>query len=284
MVSLIVLVMLNALAAAQTLPGKAADKSGLPSASAPANSAKLPPMPGGKSTVIGGEIRNVDPVRDQFTVKVFGGQSIKILFDERTQVYRDGERIPLLDLRPADHASIETTLDGATIFALRIHMLSQLPEGEWRGQVISYNPQIGELIIDVGLSHKPITLRVPAGIPMVRVGQDDSSEQQRGPMSLAPGSVVNVKFRGHGGDHGVATRVDILARPGSTFVFSGNLSFLDLHSGRFVIVDPHNSQTHQILFNPSLFLVSRELHEGLAVKVTTTFDGSGYVANTIAIQ
>jgi hypothetical protein len=286
MVVIIFVMLLNAVVvAAQPLPGKAADTNGLPSANAPTASAKLPPMPGGKSTVIGGEIRNVDPVRDQFTVKVFGGQSIKVLFDERTQVYRDGVRIPLFELRPADHASIETTLDGTTIFALSIHMLSQLPEGEWRGQVLSYNPQIGELIINVGVSQKPITLHVPAGTPMVRVGQSDSSGgQQRGPTDLARGSVVDVKFRGRGGDHGVVTRVDIIATPGSAFVFSGNLSSLDLHSGRFVIVDPHDSQTHQILFNPSLFPVSRELHEGSAVKVTTTFDGSGYVASEITIQ
>ena len=32
----------------------------------------LPPIPKGKSTVMGGVIHDVDPVRDQFTLKVFG--------------------------------------------------------------------------------------------------------------------------------------------------------------------------------------------------------------------
>src|ERR1039458_5077970 len=50
----------------------------------------LPPTPRGKSTVIGGAIRGVDRVRDQFTLNVFGGRTLKVLFDERTQIYRDG--------------------------------------------------------------------------------------------------------------------------------------------------------------------------------------------------
>ena len=62
----------------------------------------LPPIPPGKSTVIGGAIHDVDPVRDQFMLKVFGGKSMKILFDERTQVYRDGKKTPLRDLRAND--------------------------------------------------------------------------------------------------------------------------------------------------------------------------------------
>ena len=37
--------------------------------------------------------------------------AMKILFDERTQVYRDGVRIPLRDLRPEDHASVQTILE-----------------------------------------------------------------------------------------------------------------------------------------------------------------------------
>jgi hypothetical protein len=41
----------------------------------------LPKTPLGKTTVIGGMIRNVDPVRDQLTLGIYGGgKPIKILF------------------------------------------------------------------------------------------------------------------------------------------------------------------------------------------------------------
>jgi hypothetical protein len=63
-------------------------------------------LPQGKSTVIGGTISNVDPIADRLNLKIFGGRSMKILFDERTQVYRDGVKTSLRDLHANDHASV----------------------------------------------------------------------------------------------------------------------------------------------------------------------------------
>ena len=90
-------------------------------------------------------ISSVDPVTDPLTLKVFGGKRMKILFDERTQVYRDGAKTSLRDLHANDRASVETMLDGTTVFARSIHMLSQAPEGECQGQVLNYDPGTGEL-------------------------------------------------------------------------------------------------------------------------------------------
>jgi hypothetical protein len=230
---------------------------------------------------MGGEIRNVDPVRDQFTLKVFGGRPIKILFDERTKVYRNGVVVPVRDLRPDDHASVETSLDGTKIFALRIHTLSELPEDRRRGQVSSYNARSGKLTMTANVSREPMTLRVPAGTPVSSIGQDGSTKQLQGPISFAPGSVVDVRFTGGKGGQGVATGVDVLAVPGSTFIFSGNLTLLDIHNGRMVVVDPRDNQAYPIGFDPSLLSEVRTLHEGSTVKVTTSFDGTRYLANEI---
>ena len=108
-------------------------------ASASVNLTSLPAVPKGKSTILGGEIRSVDPVRDQLTLRVFGQRPVKVLFDERTQVYRDGKRISLLNLGPVGHASVQTVLDGTNVYALSIHMLSHLPEGEYQGHVLGFD-------------------------------------------------------------------------------------------------------------------------------------------------
>src|ERR1700733_119541 len=91
----------------------------------------LPPLPSGKTTIFGGEIRSVDPVLDQLTLNVYGARPMRMLFDERTEVYRDGKKISLRDLGATEHASIETTLDGIKVFAVSIHILSHMPEGEY---------------------------------------------------------------------------------------------------------------------------------------------------------
>ncbi len=82
----------------------------------------------------------------------------------------------------------------------------------------------------------------------------------------------------------MATGVDILAVPGSTFVFSGKLSSLDLHTGRLVIVDPRDKKAYPIDFDPSLLPVMRTLHEGLTVKAVARFDGARYMASEITAQ
>ncbi len=231
---------------------------------------------------MGGEIQDVDPVRDRFTLRVFGGRPVRILFDERTRVYRDGARISVLNLRPAEHASVETTLDGASIFALDIHMLSQHPQGECEGQVLSYDPVTGKLTINTVLSREPVTLRVPVGTPVALVGQDAHSASV--PHDPFRGEVVDVKFDSGRDGMAVATRIDILSTPGLSYVFSGDLSFLDIHSGRLVIVDPRDKTSYQVFFNPSVLPENPQLREGSHVRVTAHFDGSRYIASEISIE
>lgn len=241
----------------------------------------LPPPPSGKATVIGGSIRDVDPVQDEITLKVFGGHSMKILFDARTRFYRNGVRTPLRDLRAGEHASVETVLDGTHIFARSIHILSQAPEGQCQGQVVSYDPGSRELRVSPALSREPITIRVPAGTPIVRGGQNASASA--GSNGLESGSLVSVTFASGSDGRGIAKKIEILAAPGSSFVFTGNITFLDMHAHEMVVTDAKDGSSYKISFDPSQFSVSRQLHEGDRVKVTATFDGHRYVANAISI-
>jgi hypothetical protein len=244
----------------------------------------LPKAPGGKSTVIGGEIRDVDPVRDQFTLRVFGGRSMKILFDERTQVFRDGERISELTLRPDDHASVETTLDGTKVFALKIHMLSRIPQGELQGQVAGYDPQTAQLTISPAQAKKPITLKVPTSTPVVRVGLQSFVAGQHGQSDLIPGSRVNVTFKAGTRGLGIATKVDVLAVPGAAFVFNGSVTTFDRSAGRLVLLNEEDNQSYDIAYGPSNTPGNNALKEGSRLKVTTAFDGSRYIASKITIE
>ena len=250
----------------------------------PVSSSSLPPIPPGRATVIGGKIHNVDAVRDQFTLKVFGGKSMKILFDERSQFYRDGVRTSVLDLHANDHASIETTLDGTKVFALRIHIADNAPEGEIQGKVSSYNSQTGELAVRQALSKDPITVHVPAGLQVMLIGQQAASVKQDGSIDLVPGSMVDVRFKAINGGHGVATGINVVAVPGSTFTFRGTLSSLDVQAGRLVILDPKDGQSREVIYDPSKFPIGRTLQQGAYVKVMTSFDGSQYAATEITIE
>jgi hypothetical protein len=238
----------------------------------------LPAMPRGKSTVIGGSIREVDGVRDQITLNVFGGRAMKVLFDERTQVYRDGLQAPLRDLHAGDHVSVETVLDGTTVFARSIHMLSQLPEGECQGQVLRYDRSKGELIVRDLLSPEPIKLRVSSTTTIIREGQESSSGV------LNAGTLISIRFQADRDGQNVASKIAVLATPGSAFVFSGNVTFLDLHTGLLVLEDPRDDKRYEIAFDPAHFAISRDVHEGTDVTVTASFDGARYSASAVRVN
>ena len=238
----------------------------------------LPPRPSGKSTVIGGTLLKVDPVRDQLTVHVFGGGTMKIFFDARTQVYRDGQRVSLQDLKNGDRASVETILDGTMVFARSMRIQTQRMEAECQGQVLAYNAATGKLRVRDALSSEPLELRVPSGIAILREGHEASS-----PAQLGPGAMVDVEFQSAGKGQGVATRIAILAIPGLEYIFSGRVTFVDVRAGKMAIVDPRDQRSYDISFNPRSSVLG-DVREGTDVIVTAVFDGTRYSANAIKLN
>ena len=122
----------------------------------------LPPTIPGTATQMGGTIRKIDPVRDRLELKVFGGRDFTVLFDGRTKLYRNGELSATRTLKPGESASIETVLDGKDVFAKSIHILSHTISGESHGQIVSYDPAKGELVVRDSLSTQAVRMQVSA--------------------------------------------------------------------------------------------------------------------------
>ncbi len=242
----------------------------------------LPPAPLGKSTIFGGAIRNLDPVRDQFALQIYGQRAMKILFDARTQVYRDGVRIPLRDLRAENHASVQTTLDGTNVFALSIHILSQSPEGDCYGRVLRYDPEAGELTVRSAQSAKPVRLSVPANTSVEREGESAFTSGSSGLRDLVAGALVSVTFEPESGGRDVASSIAVLAVPGSSSILRGSIAFLDVPSGSLHLVDSQDGKSYQIHFDSARILGSRDLHLGEIVTVNAHYDGTQYQAADIA--
>ena len=275
----------STLASAQTAIPQTSAPDAPQQAAPPAVTSELPRAPSGKSTVLGGEIRRIDPVRDQLTLKIFGGKTTTILYDERTQAFRDGNKISVLKLRPHEHASIETTLDGEKVFALRIRVLTELPEGESHGQVASYDPGTEQLVINTtSLQHDALRLKLPANTPIDRTGQLGKASPHGSTADLVPGAILNVRFKSEVPGSGVVSHIDIVAIPGATFTFGGTLQRLDMVSGLLVLGTDEKSGTQDISFDPTQFPASDKLRNGATLRVATRFDGTRYVATDIKVE
>ncbi len=236
----------------------------------------VPALPKGRATSVGGSIRNVDHVRDSITVRVFGGRDMRVLFDARTEIYRDGQKSSVRDLHDGDHVSVETILDGANVFARSVHMLSEGPEGDCHGQVIGFDRTKNELSVRDEISASPIRLHLSPDIPVSSKGQ----ETGRSIADLVPGTLVSVAFHTDSGK-ATASRIVILATPGNSFVFTGEITFLDLHSGRMGVLDPRDQQRYVVSFDPNKTPIQSDVREGTAVTVNAAFDGTQYTATAI---
>lgn len=241
----------------------------------------IPALPQGKSTIMGGAIRDVDPVLDRFTLNIIGEKPMRVLFDERTQVFLNGKKIPLRDFRPAQHASVQTTLDGTAVFAISIHILSQLQEGDFAGEVLNYDPQTGELELVSGAGGDPIRIHISSDTKFLRKGQEEFRSAAASAADLQRGALVSLEFEPDGKGRGSATEVTFLATPGARFVFSGNVIALDTHAGSMVLLDPRNNQTYQISFTQASMPTIQELHSGQRIRVSAEYDGTRYVAQDV---
>jgi hypothetical protein len=239
---------------------------------------ELPPLPPGRPTLIGGTLRGLDRVRDEIIVQPFGGHSLKILFDGRTQIYRGGTKVSPRALRNGEPVYVDTVLDEGAVFAKSIHVQTQSSEGESRGQVLGYDRNNGELTLNDPLSSESVTLRLASGAKVLRGDQVVSSDD------LRPGALVAVKFHPDGAGQGLAHEVSILATPGTSFAFVGRVTHLDLHSGLLVLIDPRDKKTYEIHFDPATVRISSDLQPGADVTITASFDGTRYLANSMILN
>src|SRR5947209_20065720 len=86
---------------------------------------EMPSSPRGKATLIGGRMTKLDRVRDEITMQPFGGRNPKVLFDGRTQIYRDGKKVPPSELRGGEKSYVHMVLECETLFAKNIRILTQ---------------------------------------------------------------------------------------------------------------------------------------------------------------
>ncbi|MGC2183745.1 MAG: hypothetical protein WA637_10725 [Terriglobales bacterium] len=238
----------------------------------------LLPQPRGQTTLVGGTIRLLDHVRDQVTVRVFGGHDMVVLFDDRTHFFRDGVASTPGDLQIGERVYLDTAMAGSGIFARSVRILTQSPKGQSNGQLQSYDAASGELVLRDVLAPEPANFRLAADAVVLRDGKPAS------PADLRPGSLISLKFSPSPKGPGVVREISILAGPGGTFVFAGRISHLDLHLGLLVLVDPRDSKSYDIHFDPEMSGLQDRLHEGGDITVTTTFDGANYTADAIVVN
>jgi hypothetical protein len=183
-----------------------------------------------------------------------------------------------LGVRKGDRVYVDTQLDGGKVFARNIRVESTVSSADARGQVVQYDSKSGAMVMREELSSQDVTLRLNSKTG-IRYGSQAVS-----PVDLRPGSLVDVRFAPGDGGHDVAQEISIIAMPGTSFVFAGRITYLDLHLGTFAVDNRSDQKLYELHFDPASTPVTDQLVVGADVTVRAVFDGTQYVAGNIAIN
>jgi len=236
----------------------------------------VPPPLKGKATLIGGTVAKIDRVRNIVTVRPYGGGAMKVYFDERSHIYRDGAETTPIGIRKGDRVYLDTMLDGPRVIAKNIRVDTQAQAAEAHGQLLAYSPGDGRVELRDELSSHPLSFLVTRETRIKR-GEEPGSYAD-----LLPGALVDVKFAPGGADQGVAREITVVAKPGSTFIFAGKITHLDLRSGLLAIDNHTDDKTYEIQFDPRN-TSTNNLGVGAEVTVDALFDGSRYMARSVTV-
>ena len=236
------------------------------------------PVPRTTTTLVGGTITGVDRMRNRLTLHVFGGNRWTVNFDERTHIFHNGRETTQMALKKGERVYVDTQLDNNKhdIFARNIRVgVAELP-ADADGQIIAIDTKHNELTLRDTLNSVPVRFAVD---PQTRISNGQTPAAFK---DVKPGTLVHVRFAASSPNRGLAREVSIIAVPGSTFTFSGKVTFLDLHRGLLAVQNNTDDKNYEIHFAPSAVANRNELGVGRDVLVRATFEGARYMAQSVS--
>src|SRR5215469_6456552 len=238
-----------------------------------------PPFPTGMTTLVGGIITSVDRIGNHLKVKVYGGDTWTIFFDERTHVFRGGAEVTQLALKTGDRVYVDTMLDNneRDVFARNIRVGIAAPPADTEGQIIDVDTAHGEVTLRDSINSVSVRFSVP---PDARI----SEGSVRVPLAnLRAGSLVRVKFSPERPNRGEAREIVIVARPGASFTFRGPVTFLDRHREVMAVHNRVDNKTYDLHIDAARMDATANLAVGAEVNVVATFEFTHYAARQIIV-
>jgi hypothetical protein len=237
-----------------------------------------PPLPKGKPTLVGGMAVKVDKVRNRVTVEPYGAKNkMPVFIDERSHIYRNGVETTIASIKKGDRVYFDTMLDGAHIFAKNVRVVSETGAAEVRGQITSWDPGRGTIQLQDALSSRPVSFRV-TNTTHFKTGKGTASSGD-----LAKGALVDVTFAPDKANRGIANEVVILARPGVSYTFAGNITNVNLRDGTVSVENQTDGKVYDIEFDTHSKSERGGLRAGNTVNITATFDGENYKATNVTV-
>ena len=236
------------------------------------------PLPKKKLSLIGGTVKEIDPIRNRMTVDIYGGKQMKLIFDDRTKVTRNGADVNPLIIRKGDRVYLDTQLaSGNKIFAKQIQIVTKFEAADLNGQIVNFDPKTRTIELRDQLSAAPFRFTVDQDAAITANGGKAATQAD-----LQPGALVMAHFNNGQGGRGTIRDINIIAAPGAEFTLYGRVNHLDLRSGVLAVQNKADDKAYEVKFSPAQFKVD-DLAIGSEVAVRAKFNGQDYVAQSLNV-
>jgi hypothetical protein len=233
----------------------------------------LPPLPQNTVTLVGGTVTNLDAVMNRMVVRPFGSKRpLTVCFDTRTNFFRDGAPISYRDIRQGQRVYLDTMLNGSKVFAKQIWIQTVVESGTARGQILDFDTRHQMLLVRDELSNRPVRLHLTRAT-VVRNGVQQASNAD-----LVEGALVSFSF----GPQQELREVDVVAKPGTTYTFVGQITYVDL-SRKLIAIKGTDQNRYDISIEAIPVSIAHQLHEGMEATLSAVFESRGYAAQTIEL-
>jgi hypothetical protein len=234
------------------------------------------PLAGGARAKVGlvrGVVKQLDPIHDQLLVYAFGGRDVRIGFDGRTQVLSENTPMRLSSIPVGTVISVDTVIENGKLFARAVRT-GKSEAAELDGQILRYDASKSQLVLRDRISPEGVSLHITPNTAVINQGKPYSVE------SLSSGMLVRVWFSAA---QDTADKVEILAKPGTTFTFQGRVVALDLRSRILSLLNDTDQSVRELAIG-SLDIGSLPLlREGAEVNIQAEFDGDRYNIRSVTL-
>jgi hypothetical protein len=227
----------------------------------------------GKTTLVRGVLKRLDPIHDELLVRAFGGGDLRIAFDTRTELVHNDTREQLRSIPAGSTVSVDTLIDNGKLFARSVR-ISSVSAGDLSGQVVRYDAAKSRLFIRDPGSPESVAMRVTSSTAVVNRGQPSSLP------SITTGALVHVQFDPA---QNVATRIEILAERGNAFSFAGRIVSVDLRTRQVALSNTSDQSVRELAIGSLDPTSLRLLREGADVSIQAEFDGEHYNARSVTL-
>ena len=232
-----------------------------------------PPLPNARVALIGGTVKEIDPIRNRMKVKIFGGNDMKVWFDNRSRVTSNGENILPTKIKKGDRVYLDTQNIHGTFFARQVQVNNRTVPGEVKGRVTDFDPQSGKLRIFDNLSGTELALLVT---PETNIKLRDAAADRT---RIQTGTFLSARYQpGRGANK--ADEIQVIVAPGESFRFVGVVRNLDLKSGFVSIENRSDNTIYELRATPD-DMRAQNLTIGADVDVQAQFDGNDYVVQSL---